>query len=62
MHGIDWSEVAALAAIAALVAGAASHFTGQFRTRGRIEDAIFGYKGEPGILVRLQNIEKKVGL
>jgi hypothetical protein len=56
--------VEAAAAIGALVIsvwGTTTHYVGRAqskrRTWNRIEDAIFGYPGEPGILKRLDALE-----
>ena len=57
MGGANWTQVEALSAVAVVAATTAGHFTDRFRTRNRIEDAIFGYPGEPGILERLRRLE-----
>lgn len=55
---------AAIGALALAVWGSVNHFVGKHfrdqRTNNRIEDAIFGYRNEPGILRRLGRLEAAV--
>jgi hypothetical protein len=57
---INWTQVEALTAVTVVAGTTAGHFTDRFRTRNRIEDAIFGYPGEPGILERLRTLENRL--
>lgn len=62
--GIGASDIEAGAALAALglaVYGSVSHFVGKHfkdaRTANRVEDAIFGYRDQPGLLTRVTRLE-----
>lgn len=60
--GVNWTQVEALTAVAVASFGSASHFTGRLRNRNRMEDAMFGYGGEPGVLERLRHIEERLSM
>ena len=55
---------AAIGALVLAVWGSVNHYVGKHfrdqRTYNRIEDAIFGYRNEPGILRRLGRLESAI--
>ena len=59
--GTNWTQVEALTAIAVAAFGSVSHLTGRYRTRDRMEDAMFGYQGEPGLLERVRRMDERLG-
>jgi hypothetical protein len=54
---------AAVGALVMAVWGTTTHYVARYldhrRSWNRVEDAIFGYEGEPGILKRLAQLEQQ---